>query len=157
VIESDAFPSDAYAVESQARLHGLDPATAVVRVAPRAGERTVREEDLEALLEAENGAVALVLWPGVQYFTGQYFDIARITAAAHRVGAKAGFDLAHAVGNVPLRLHDWNVDFAAWCHYKYVNSGPGAIGGAFVHAHQAGAEAPHDAAAATRRLVGSRV
>jgi kynureninase len=141
LIESDAFPSDWYAVESQIRLHGLDPATSLIRLAPRAGEHCVREEDIEARLAAENGAVALVLWPGVQYFTGQLFDIARITAAGHRHGAHVGVDLAHAVGNVLLRLHEWQVDFAAWCHYKYVNSGPGAIAGAFVHARHAGTAA----------------
>ncbi len=155
LIEADAFPSDWYAVESQIRLHGFDPATSLIRLPPRAGEHCVREDDIEARLAAEAGAVALVLWPGVQYFTGQLFDIARITAAGHRHGAHVGVDLAHAVGNVPLRLHDWQVDFAAWCHYKYVNSGPGAIAGAFVHARHAGTSAaPARDQPPLRRLAG---
>ena len=103
---------DRYAVESQIKLRGFDPETALIRLAPRKGETCVREEDIEARLEAEGGSVALVMWPGVQYFTGQRFDVKRITEAAHRHGAMAGFDLAHAVGNVPLELHNWNCDFA---------------------------------------------
>ena len=114
IIESDAFPSDWYAVESQIRWRGFDPADALIRVAPRDGEHCVREEDIEARLAAENGSVALVLWPGVQYYTGQFFDMKRIAAAAHKHGTIAGFDLAHAVGNVPLSLHEWQVDFAVW-------------------------------------------
>lgn len=133
VIEESAFPSDAYAVASHLATRGIDPAEGVVRVRPRPGEHTIRTEDVEALLAREGDRIALVLLPGVQYYTGQRFDLARITRAAHAAGAIAGFDLAHAVGNVPLALHDWGADFAVWCNYKYVNGGPGAVGGCFVH------------------------
>lgn len=133
VIEADAFPSDTYAVETHVRARGFDPAETVVRLQPRAGEATLRTEDIEAFLEEAGESVALVMFPGVQYYTGQRFDVARITAAAHRAGARAGFDLAHAAGNVPLALHDWEVDFAVWCTYKYLNAGPGAVAAAFVH------------------------
>lgn len=133
IMEADAFPSDTYAVESQVRARGLDPAEVVVQLRPRNGEHLLRTEDIEGFLADEGGSVALVMLPGVQYYTGQLLDIERITAAAHRAGARAGFDLAHAVGNVPLALHDWNVDFAVWCTYKYLNAGPGAIAAAFVH------------------------
>jgi kynureninase len=133
VIEADAFPSDTYAVESHVQARGFDPAVVVVQLRPRAGEHLLRTEDIEAFLSDEGDSVALVMLPGVQYFTGQLLDIERITAAAHRAGARAGFDLAHAAGNVPLALHDWNVDFAVWCTYKYLNAGPGAIAAAFVH------------------------
>lgn len=133
LIEDAVFPSDSYAVASQAAFHGYDPREAVVRVKPREGESTIRTEDVESLLEREGRSVALVLLGGVNYLTGQWFDMARITAAAKRQGCVVGWDLAHAVGNVPLRLHDWGVDFAAWCTYKYLNSGPGAVAGAFVH------------------------
>jgi kynureninase len=133
LIERGAFPSDRYAAASQIQWHGFDAKDALLEVAPRAGENTVRTDDIEALLEREGARIATVLLPGVQYLTGQCFDMARITAVAHRQGCRVGFDLAHAVGNVPLSLHDWNVDFAVWCSYKYLNAGPGAIGGAFVH------------------------
>ena len=124
LLEDHAFPSDDYAVESQARLHGFDPAEALVRLPPaRVAE----------VLERDGGSIALVLLPGVQYYTGEAFDIEAITGLAHERGCVAGFDLAHAAGNVPMRLHDWNVDFAVWCTYKYLNSGPGAVGGCFVH------------------------
>jgi kynureninase len=133
VIEDAAFPSDSYAVASQARFHGFDPKTAVVRLAPRAGEHTLRTEDVVALLEREGTSISLMLLGGVNYLTGQWFDMAALTAAGRRVGANVGWDLAHGAGNVPLKLHDWGADFAAWCTYKYLNSGPGAIAGAFVH------------------------
>ncbi|HUG27860.1 MAG TPA: kynureninase [Gemmatimonadales bacterium] len=133
VIEADAFPSDTYAVESHVQARGFDPAEVVVRLGPPGGESLLRTEDLEGFLADEGGSVALVMLPGVQYFTGQWLDIERMTTAAHRAGARAGFDLAHAAGNVPLALHDWNVDFAVWCTYKYLNAGPGAIAAAFVH------------------------
>ena len=133
VIEADAFPSDTYAVESHVQARGFDPAEVVVQLRPRTGEDLLRTEDIEGFLADEGESVALVMLPGVQYFTGQRLDIERITAAAHRAGARAGFDLAHAAGNVPLALHDWNVDFAVWCTYKYLNAGPGAIAAAFVH------------------------
>ncbi|MCY4104294.1 MAG: kynureninase [bacterium] len=133
LIEDHAFPSDHFAVESQIRQRGGDPARSLVLARPRPGEQTLRREDLLALIAEAGAELALVLLPGVQYYTGQVLPLAEITAAAHDVGARAGFDLAHAVGNVPLALHDWNVDFAVWCSYKYLNGGPGAVGGAFVH------------------------
>lgn len=133
VIEEAAFPSDSYAVQSHLAARGYDPREAVIRARPRPGERIIRPEDVEALLRDRGERIALVLLPGVQYYTGQRFDIPRIVRAAHAAGAVAGFDLAHAVGNVPLALHDWDVDFAVWCNYKYINGGPGAVGGCFVH------------------------
>ncbi|WP_018658048.1 kynureninase [Actinomadura flavalba] len=137
VIEDAAFPSDSYAVAGQAALHGLDPAATVVRLRPRDGEDELRTEDVVAFLEREGATVALVLLGGVNYLTGQVMDMAAITAAGHRAGAVVGWDLAHAAGNVPLDLHDWDVDFAAWCTYKYLNGGPGAVAGAFVHERHA--------------------
>ncbi|MFB4302710.1 kynureninase [Actinomadura sp. NTSP31] len=133
VIEDSAFPSDSYAVASQAIHHGLDPADAVVRLAPRPGEDNLRTEDVLAFLEREGGTVALLMLGGVNYLTGQLMDMPAITKAGRAAGAVVGWDLAHAAGNVPLRLHDWDVDFAAWCTYKYLNSGPGAVAGCFVH------------------------
>lgn len=133
VIEENAFPSDRYAVASQARCHGLDPEEAVVILKPREGEHTLRTEDIENYLEEEGHSVATVMLGGVNYYTGQFYDLERITLAAHKAGAMAGFDLAHAAGNVLLELHDWQVDFACWCSYKYLNSGPGSVAGAFVH------------------------
>lgn len=137
LIEESAFPSDLYAVQTQALLHGFSPADALLLVKPRAGEQLLRIEDIEALLADQGHTVALVLLGGVNYLTGQWLDIPRIAVAAKRAGAVVGLDLAHAAGNVPLRLHDWGVDFASWCSYKYLNSGPGAIAGAFVHESQA--------------------
>jgi kynureninase len=133
LVERHPFPSDRYAVESQLRFHGLDPAECLVELGPRDGTRLLDEADIESYLEREGDRVALVLWPGVQYATGQRFDLARITRAAHRAGARVGFDLAHSVGNVAVDLHDSGADFAAWCCYKYLNSGAGAVSGAFVH------------------------
>jgi len=132
LIEQHAFPSDRYAVESQIRLHGLDPADCLVELAPEQGERLVEEDSIEAYLRESGNTVALVLWPGVQYATGQVFDLGRIAAAARACGAKVGFDLAHGIGNIPLGLKDSGCDFAAWCTYKYLNAGPGAVGGMFV-------------------------
>lgn len=137
VLEGGAFPSDRYAVQSQAALHGFDPEVAIVVIEPREGEDLLRTEDVEDYLERTGDTVALVMMGGVHYYTGQLLDMARITRAGHRAGARVGFDLAHAAGNAPLALHDWNVDFAAWCTYKYLNSGPGGVGGAFVHARHA--------------------
>ena len=137
VVEDATFPSDSYAVGSQARLHGLDPADAIVRLRPRAGEHALRTADVVGVLEEGGASIALVLLGGVNYFTGELMDIRAITAAAHAAGAVAGWDLAHAAGNVPLSLHDWDVDWAAWCSYKYLNSGPGAIAGCFVHERHA--------------------
>lgn len=133
IMEAGAFPSDQYAIESQVRFHGYDPADAIIEVAPRAGEYTLRTEDIENAIAAQGDEIALVLFGGVNYFTGQWFDMPAITAAGHAAGAVVGFDLAHAAGNVPLALHDWDVDFACWCSYKYQNGGPGGISGIFVH------------------------
>lgn len=133
LIELPAFPSDVYAVKSQLRFHGVPESEGLLAITPRAGETGWRTEDIVSAIERAGESLALVMLPGVNYVTGQAFDIAAITDAAHRVGAIAGWDLAHAAGNVPLRLHDWEVDFAAWCSYKYLNAGPGAVAGAFVH------------------------
>jgi len=133
VIEHQAFPSDRYAVESQIRLHGLDPADCLVELAPEEGERLIAEDRIETYLRQHGRSVALVLWPSVQYATGQMFDLGRVAAAARDCGARVGFDLAHGVGNVPLSLKDSGCDFAAWCTYKYLNAGPGAIAGMFIH------------------------
>ena len=137
VIESTAFPSDQYAVESQVRFHGFDPADAVVEIEPRVGGHTLRTEDIEAYLAKEGDEVALVMFSGVNYYTGQAFDMQRITAAGHAAGALVGFDLAHAAGNLLLELNAWGADFAAWCSYKYMNSGPGGVSGMFVHERHA--------------------
>ncbi|HZP85603.1 MAG TPA: kynureninase [Burkholderiales bacterium] len=134
LIEDSAFPSDAYAVQSQAAYHGYDPEQSIIVARPREGEATLRLEDIEALLDARGREIALVLLGGVNYFTGQAFAIQRITERAHRQGCVVGFDLAHAAGNLVLELHDWEVDFAVWCSYKYLNAGPGAVAGCFVHA-----------------------
>lgn len=133
LIEDHAFPSDHYAVESQIRLHGYDPTTSLLTLKPRPGEHCLRHEDIVATIEKEGASLALVLLPGVQYYSGEVFDMQGITEAGHAVGAHVGFDLAHAAGNIPLELHKWNVDFAAWCSYKYLNSGAGSVAGAFVH------------------------
>lgn len=133
LIEAGAFSSDRHAVASQIAWRGLDPAEALVELAPAGGAETIAEEAVEAYLAKHGASVALVLWPGVQYRTGQAFDLARIARAAHRAGSVAGFDLAHSIGNMPLALHDIEADFAVWCSYKYLNAGPGAIGGCFVH------------------------
>ncbi|WP_242894100.1 kynureninase [Actinomadura litoris] len=142
VIEDSAFPSDSYAVASQAVHHGLDPERAVVRLTPRPGEDVLRTEDVLTFLEREGGTVALLMLGGVNYLTGQLMDMAAITKAGRAAGAVVGWDLAHAAGNVPLRLHDWDVDFAAWCTYKYLNSGPGAVAGCFVHERHVGDASP---------------
>jgi kynureninase len=136
LIEKSAFPSDRYAVLSQLAFHGLD-ARHLIEMAPRPCEHALRTEDIIETLEREGPRLALVLWPGVQYLSGQLFDLGAITSAARAAGAVVGLDLAHAIGNVPLELHDWNADFAVWCSYKYLNAGPGAIGGCFVHERHA--------------------
>lgn len=133
LIEEGAFPSDLYAVQSQIKFHDLDVEKALVQIQPRQGESTLRTEDIISTINQQGSELALVMLSGIQYYTGQFFDIPAITAAAQRVGSYAAFDLAHAAGNVPLKLHDWGVDFAVWCNYKYLNAGPGAIGGMFVH------------------------
>lgn len=133
IAEAKMFPSDRYLLETQARFHGFDPDDAIIEVAPRDGETLIREEDILAAIAENARNLALVFFGGVNYFTGQLFNMPRLTAAAHAAGAVAGFDLAHAAGNVPLSLHDWDVDFAAWCSYKYLNSSPGNVGAIFVH------------------------
>jgi len=140
VVEKHAFPSDRYAVESQLRFHGLDPAECLVELEPEPGQHIIEESALEEYLDSHGEQVALVLWPGVQYVSGQAFDLARVAAAARKAGAKTGFDLAHAMGNLPVSLHDSGCNFAAWCHYKYLNSGPGAVAGCFVHERHHGVE-----------------
>ena len=160
VIEKGAFPSDQYAVKSQIKFHGIGsvppavaggdlssvtenppPATAggtdLIELTPRPGESTLRTEDIVDVLEREGESIALVLLGGVNYYSGQAFDMRAITAAGHKAGAVVGFDLAHAAGNIELKMHDWDVDFAAWCSYKYLNGGPGAVGGAFIHERHA--------------------
>lgn len=133
IMEAGAFPSDQYAVESQVKWHGLNPDDAIVEVAPRLGEETLRTEDILTVIEQHGEQTALVLFGGVNYYTGQFFDLQSVTEAGHRVGAYVGFDLAHAAGNVLLQLHHWNVDFATWCSYKYLNAGPGGPSGVFIH------------------------
>jgi kynureninase len=137
LIESSAFPSDRYAVVSQLEFHGLNAAQHLIEMQPRHGERTLRTEDMIERIEREGSRLSLVLLPGVQYLTGQLLDMPALIAAARRVGAHVGVDLAHAIGNTPLQLHDWNPDFAVWCSYKYLNAGPGAVGGCFVHERHA--------------------
>ncbi|HEV8272755.1 MAG TPA: kynureninase [Chitinophagaceae bacterium] len=140
ICEAKAFPSDQYAFETHVRnkaclpdRQGFDPPTAIIEVAPRNGEYTLRTEDIISTIEKHGSETALVLFGGINYYTGQFFDLEKISKTARSIGAKVGFDLAHAAGNVELHLHDWDVDFACWCTYKYLNSGPGAIGGAFIH------------------------
>jgi kynureninase len=133
MMEATAFPSDQYAMETQARFHGLNPDDAIIELKPRAGEYTLRTEDILAQIEAHKDSLAIVMMGGVNYYSGQAFDMKTIAHAAHKVGAIAGFDLAHAAGNLLLQLHDWDVDFAVWCTYKYLNSGPGGTSGVFVH------------------------
>jgi kynureninase len=156
LMEAGAFSSDRHAVASQIAWHGLDPESALLELPPAAGEATVREEAIEACLERQGAEVALVLWPGVQFRTGQAFDIARIASAAHAAGCIAGFDLAHSMGNTELALHGADADFAIWCSYKYLNGGPGAIGGCFVHQRHSEAQpgTRHGGALPGTRLAG---
>ena len=133
IIEGGAFPSDQYAMETQVKFHGYEPKNAIIEVFPRAGEHTLHTEDIMDVINDNANELALVLFGGINYFTGQLFDMAAITKAAHYAGAYAGFDLAHAAGNVELKLHDWGADFACWCSYKYMNSGPGGISGIFIN------------------------
>ena len=137
LMEHGAFPSDQHAIRGQLKFHGLDPADCLIEVRPREGKATIAIEDIVAAIEQAGDTLALVLWTGVQYYSGQFFDLGRIAAAGRAVGARVGFDLAHAVGNVPLELHRWGCDFAVWCNYKYLNGGPGAPGGLFVHERHA--------------------
>lgn len=133
ISEAKMFPSDRYLLETQVKHHGFDPDEAIIEVAPRDGQHLIDEADILAAIDQHQDQLALVFFGGMNYFTGQLFDMQKLTAAAHRAGALAGFDLAHAVGNVPMQLHHWQVDFAAWCTYKYLNSSAGNVGGIFVH------------------------
>lgn len=137
MMEAGAFPSDQYAVETQARHYGFDPNDVIIEIAPRSGEKILREEDIVAAIEENKDSLALTIFGGINYYTGQLYNIPLITAAAQKAGAIAGWDLAHVTGNVPTKLHEWNVDFAVWCSYKYLNAGPGAVGGVFVHERNA--------------------
>jgi len=137
LMEEPAFPSDTYAIKTQIVHHGLDPKDTLILARPRKDAFTIQTEDVVDLIEKHADQLALVMFAGINFFTGQLFDVENITAAAQRHGITAGFDLAHAIGNVPLSLHDWNVDFAVWCSYKYLNAGPGAVAGAFVHERHA--------------------
>ena len=133
IIEGDAFPSDIYAVESQIKHHRFSPESSLIKLRPRDGESAIRSEDIAAIIEAEGDEIALIMLGGVNYYTGQVFDFEIITNLAHTKGITVGFDLAHAAGNIKLKLHKWGVDFAVWCSYKYLNSGPGSVAGAFIH------------------------
>jgi kynureninase len=133
LMEAGAFPSDQYAVETQVIHHGLNPRETIIEVAPAEGEKILRTGDIIKVIEENKDTIALVLFGGINYYTGQLYDIKSITQAAHKIGAYAGFDLAHVAGNVPMALHEWKVDFAAWCSYKYLNAGPGSAGGVFIH------------------------
>lgn len=137
LIEANAFPSDQYAVKSQLRYHGYDPAVSLLQIAPRPGETSIHTEDIEKRIQTKGDSITLVLLGGVNYFSGQAFECARIAEAAHARGCFVGFDMAHAAGNLRLQLHDWNADFAVWCSYKYLNAGPGAVAGCFVHERNA--------------------
>jgi kynureninase len=137
LMEEPAFPSDTYAIKTQIVHHGLNPKEALILARPRKGEFIIRTEDMINLIEKHADDLAVVMIGAVNFFTGQLFDLEKITAAAHKHGIIAGFDLAHAIGNVPLALHEWDVDFAVWCSYKYLNAGPGAVAGAFVHERHA--------------------
>jgi kynureninase len=137
VVERGAFPSDQYAVRSQIKVHGYDPSSALVELRPRDGEFCVRDEDVDEVIEREGETISLILLGGVNYATGQAFDMQKITASGQARGCMVGFDLAHATGNLPLRLHEWGPDFAVWCSYKYLNGGPGCVGGCFVHERHA--------------------
>jgi kynureninase len=137
LIEEHAFPSDRYAVASQIAFHGFDPRESLLEARARPGEAMLRAEDVMALIECEGESIALILWPGVQFYTGQAFALDEIAGAGHKKGCMVGCDLAHAAGNLILRLHDWNADFAVWCSYKYMNAGPGAVAGCFVHERHA--------------------
>ncbi len=137
ICEEKAFTSDQYAMESQVRFHGFNPDNAIIEVSPRKGEHCIRPEDVLETIEKHKDSLAMVLIGGVNYYTGQVFDMKGITDAARKAGAFVGFDLAHAIGNINLQLHDWDVDFACWCSYKYLNSGPGGVGGIYIHERHA--------------------
>lgn len=134
IMEAGAFPSDQYAVETQVKLQGRSPQDAIIEIKPRKGEKNLRTEDILHSIQKNKDSLALVLMGGINYYTGQLYDIKTVTAAAHQAGALAAFDLAHVAGNVPMELHNWQVDFAVWCSYKYLNAGPGAVSGIYIHA-----------------------
>ncbi len=138
IMEAGAFPSDQYAVETLVKHFGLKPNEAIIEIAPREGEKILHTADILQTIEDHKDSLAMVLFGGINYYTGQFFDLAEITRKTHEVGAIAGFDLAHVAGNIPLQLHNWNADFAVWCSYKYLNAGPGAVGGVFIHEKHAG-------------------
>ena len=138
--EAKAFPSDQYAIESQLRLHGLDPKENLIEIAPREGEHLIHHDDILSAIATHGEHIALIMIGGVNYYSGQVFDMKTITEAGHKAGAMVGFDLAHAAGNIELNLHDWGVDFACWCTYKYLNSGPGSVSGVFVHDRHANSD-----------------
>jgi kynureninase len=140
LIEEKTFPSDHYAIKSQMRFHGIDPKDAIIEAKTRSNETSIRTADIEALIEEEGDSIALIWLGGVNYYSGQAFEIERITRVGHQKGCVVGYDLAHAVGNIPLNLHDWQVDFAVWCTYKYLNGGPAGPGGCFVHEKHESAE-----------------
>lgn len=143
ICEAKAFPSDQYALQSQVKFHGFEPKEALIELAPREGEYNVRHEDILTAIETHKHSLALIMIGGVNYFSGQVFDLKGITEAGHKAGAVVGFDLAHGAGNIGLELHNWQVDFACWCSYKYLNSGPGSVAGAFVHEkHHANTDIP---------------
>lgn len=133
MMEAGAFPSDQYAVETQVKFHGYDPADAIIEIAPKKGEKIIDENDIVAAIEENKDKLSMVLFGGINYYSGQFFNMKKITEAAHKASAIAGFDLAHVAGNIPVQLHEWDVDFAVWCSYKYLNAGPGAVGGAYIH------------------------
>jgi kynureninase len=133
MMEAGAFPSDQYAVETLAQHFGFNPADTIIEIGPREGEKTLRTEDIVQAIQENSHHLAITIFSGMNYYTGQFFDMKTITDAAHKAGAIAGFDLAHVAGNIPVQLHDWDVDFAVWCSYKYLNAGPGAVGGVYVH------------------------
>lgn len=133
LIESNAFPSDQYAVKSQITFRGCNPKQSLLEVSPREGEAIILKEDIENFIDKEGDSIALVMMSGVHYFTGQAFDMESIVRAGHKKSCVVGFDLAHSIGNIPTKLHDWDVDFAVWCSYKYLNGGPGSVGGCFIH------------------------
>ena len=137
VVERGTFPSDQYAVQSQIRFHGFDPATSLIELTPRLGESCLRDDDIDSLIEREGNNIALIMMGGVNYATGQAFDMEHITQSGHARGCVVGFDLAHAAGNLQLKLHEWGPDFAVWCSYKYLNGGPGCVAGCFVHERHA--------------------
>jgi len=133
IMEAGAFPSDQYAAETLVKHFGFDPNEAIIEISPKQGEKILHSNDILAAIDSAGDTLAMVMFGGINYYTGQFFNIEMITKKAHEVGAIAAFDLAHVVGNIPLQLHEWKVDFAVWCSYKYLNAGPGAVGGVFVH------------------------